>query len=101
MKAIDRILGAFGLVRKSRHETIVSGHRSFCRALGTAAKEKGVQVVIDDERLIGVEMDTDVFVLGCRNVIGECDFIGTGVFAAPACGENLMYNNRFFPRTPA
>lgn len=95
MKLVDRLLAKMGLVRTSVHQAKMDGYRDFMRLLAAAAKEKGVRVMLDGEKLCDVEIDTDVFVVGTFNVIAGCDFTSATVKVAPRCENNWFVSNRF------
>lgn len=67
------------------------------RKLGQAAKDAGAVVLLDDEQLTGLTLDSDVFILGQRNVIRDCDVYGT-INAAPRCMFNMIMGVRHFPK---
>lgn len=96
MKTIDKLLSAIGLVRKSEHESIVESHKDFTRLLGNAAKEAGVLVLLDNQSLRGVEIDSDLFVLGSRNYISGCFITGGSIRCSPSAQFNFLQNNTLF-----
>ena len=98
MKRIDKFLSKLGLVRKSRHESIISGHVEFTRTLGEAAKAAGVEVLQDDQYLENAWIDSDLFVLGSRNVIRDCQLEGATLRVGPNCQFNLISGLRAFPK---
>lgn len=95
MKLVDKLLSKIGLMRKSEHEVIQDSWKYYTEQLGKAAKEKGVNVLFDDSSLIGIKIDTDVFVLGSRNYIHNCDFTSGKVLISPKTTNNFLSNNRF------
>ncbi|WP_242176566.1 hypothetical protein [Pseudomonas sp. MONT-RG-20F-20-E-7-02] len=97
MKKIDKLLSAIGLVRKSEHESIVESHKDFTRLLGNAAKDAGVLVLLDNQSLRGVEIDSDIFVLGSRNYIHDCFIAGGSFRCSPSAQFNMFQNNTFIP----
>lgn len=96
MKLVDKLLSKIGLMRKSKHEVVQDNWKYYTEQLGKAAKEKGVSVLFDDSSLVGIEIDTDVFVLGSRNYIHDCDFTSGRVLISPKTVDNYLNNNRFF-----
>jgi len=98
MKMIDKLLSKIGLVRKSRHESIVDGHVQFTRTLGEAAKVAGVEVVLDNQYLENAWLHSDLFVLGNRNVIRDCNLEGGALRVAPGTQLNIISGLHAFPR---
>lgn len=98
MKRIDKFLSKLGLVRKSRHESIVAGHVEFTRTLGEAAKAAGVEVLIDDQYLENAWSDSDIFVLGSRNIIRDCQLVGATLRVGPNCQFNVISGLLAFPK---
>lgn len=96
MKLVDKLLSKIGLMRKSEHEIIQESWKYYTEQLGKATKEKGVNVLFDDSSLIGIKIDTDVFVLGSRNYIHNCDFTSSRILISPKTVNNYLNNNRFF-----
>lgn len=96
MKLVDKILSKIGLMRKSEHEIIQNSWKYYTEQLGKAAKEKAVNVLFDDSSLVGIKIDTDVFVLGSRNYIHDCDFTSSRVLISPKTVNNYLSSNRFF-----
>ena len=96
MKLVDKILSKIGLMRKSEHEVVQDSWKYYTEQLGKAAKEKGVNVLFDDSSLVGIKIDTDVFVLGSRNYIHNCDFTSSRVLISPKTTHNYLGNNRLF-----
>lgn len=96
-KIIDKVLRKFGLVRYSAHQAALEGNDNFMRKLGEAAKKAGVTVCLDDDRLEGLTLDSDVFILGQRNVLRDCDVQGT-INVAPRCTHNVLIGIRILPK---
>lgn len=96
MKLVDKLLSIIGLMRKSEHEVIQDSWKYYTEQLGKAAKDKGVNVLFDDSSLVGIKIDTDVFVLGSRNYIHNCDFTSGRILISPKTVNNYLNNNRFF-----
>lgn len=95
MKLVDKLLSVIGLMRKSKHEAAQDSWKYYTEQLGKAAKEKGVNVVFDESSLVGIKIDTDVFILGSRNYIHNCDFTSAKILIAPKTMNNFLSNNRF------
>lgn len=96
---IDKWLDKIGLVRKSVYDSTQDSWKHYTQELGKAAKEKGVSVLFDDSSLVDIQIDTDVFVLGSRNYIDNCDFTSAQVLCAPHTTDNWLNCNRFFGDT--
>ena len=96
-KIIDKVLLKFGLVRYSAHKAALEGNDKFMRKLGEAAKKAGVTVCLDDDRLEGLTLDSDVFILGQRNVLRDCDVQGS-INVAPRCINNVLMRIRHLPK---
>lgn len=90
---LDKILDYLGLVRKSYHTAAMEGNDKFLRKLGQAAKEAGVTVVMDNDLITGATLDSDVFILGSRNVLRDCTIRGS-FMAAQTCRDNAIIGCR-------
>lgn len=93
---LDTYLPKIGLVRHTVYQQTNDSWKVYTAKLGEAAKDKGVKVVFDNESLQNIMIDSDLFILGSRNYIGNCDFTGSTVNVAPQCEMNYLSNNRFF-----
>lgn len=95
----DKLLNKIGLVRKSVYDETQDSWRLYTKELGTAAKEKGVQVMFDDSKLVNINIDTDVFILGSGNYIDNCSLTSAKVLCSPVSKNNFLNFNRFFGNT--
>lgn len=96
---IDKWLDKIGLVRKSVYDSTQEGWKLYTKELGKAAKEKGVSVLFDDSKLVNIDIDTDIFVLGSGNYIDNCNFKSSKVLCSPVAKNNFLKFNRFFGNT--
>lgn len=95
MKVLDNMLFKLGLIRSSVNQRQINSYKSYTQTLGQAAKDAGVKVLFEKEFLTGVEIDTDLFILGNQNYIVDCSFTGSKLRIAPQCCNNHLSGNLY------
>ena len=97
MKFMNWALKKLNLVRKSEHDAKIKANHDFIVLIGNAAKEAGVNVILNRENIQHVVFDSDLFLIGSNNYIGDIDVIGSKLHAAPQSCFNMISCVRFRP----
>lgn len=85
----DKILSWFGLVTNKKYDTTQESWVQYTKLLGAAAKEKGVEVVLDFQKLENIHIDSDIFVIGCSNLIENVS-VDKELRFSPNCKYNVI-----------